>query len=330
MQITRENLIRIAKETAEKSALSDPNLVAAYLTGSLRTNNPFLGDATDVDIVFIHAVEPKVRREIIPISPETHLDIIHNPRRLYEKPKELRVHPWLGPELYDPLPLYVTRHFFEFVQAGVRDRFNEPANVQARSQQLVQEARQLWNKLKSREGFGPAQELEYLRCASLAANAVALLAGNPLGERRFLLQFAERARAANQPDLAARLLKMLGANAVDKAALSGFLPEWERNFLDAAASPSADKRISAARLGYYKLAFQAMLAGELPQAVLWPLLLTWTLAAAALPPLWQTPWRSACEKLGLSEASFHDRLGELDKFLDSIEALQARPTTSQA
>ena len=31
MLISREALIRIAKETAEKSALSDPDLVAAFL-----------------------------------------------------------------------------------------------------------------------------------------------------------------------------------------------------------------------------------------------------------------------------------------------------------
>jgi hypothetical protein len=130
MNLTRAALIRIAKETVEKSALSDPELVAAYLTGSLRTENPFLGNATDIDIVFVHTGEPKIHREIVPLTPEIHLDIIHNPRSLYDKPRELRVHPWLGPELYDPLPLYVTRHFFEFIQAGVRDRYHEPVNVQ--------------------------------------------------------------------------------------------------------------------------------------------------------------------------------------------------------
>ncbi len=193
MQITREALIRIAKETAEKSALSDPDLVAAYLTGSLRTDDPFLGNATDIDIVFVHAGEPKIRREIIPLTPEIHLDIFHNPRRLYEKPKELRVHPWLGPELYDPLPLYVTQHFFEFVQAGVRDRYHEPANVQARSHHLAQEARQTWSNLQTGQAHGPEQVLDYLKSIYLAANAVALLTGDPLAERRFLLQFPARA-----------------------------------------------------------------------------------------------------------------------------------------
>ena len=329
MQITREALIRIAKETAEKSFLSDPNLVAAYLTGSLRTTDPFLGNATDVDIVFIHAGEPKIHREIIALTPEINLDILHNPRRMYEKPKELRVNPWLGPELYDPLPLYVTRHFFEFVQAGVRDRYHEIASLQARSYQLAQAARQTWSKLQTSQPYGPAQVLDYLDSLSLAANAVAMLAGDPLADRRFLLQFPARARAAGQPDLAAGLLELLGANSVDAAALAGFLPDWEKNFLDAAASPDVDKRIATPRLGYYKLAFQATLKGELPQAMLWPLLLTWTLAVSALPPLWQEPWRSACRLLGLDEASFGKRLAGLDQFLDSVESILEKTTVSQ-
>ena len=78
MQINRAALIRMARETAEKAALSDPNLVAAYLTGSLRTSDPFIGNATDVDIVFVHPGEPKIQREIIPLTPEIHLDIFHH------------------------------------------------------------------------------------------------------------------------------------------------------------------------------------------------------------------------------------------------------------
>ena len=54
-----------------------------------------------------------------------------------------------------------------------------------------------------------------------------MLTGNPLAERRFLLQFPARAQAAGQPDLAGDLLNLLGANSVDPGALAGFLPEWE-------------------------------------------------------------------------------------------------------
>jgi hypothetical protein len=329
MQINRAALIRIAKETAEKAALSDPTLVAAYLTGSLRTSDPFIGNATDVDIVFVHPGEPKIQREIIPQTPEIHLDIFHRPRSDYEKPKELRIHPWLGPELYDALPLFVSRHFFEFVQAGVRDRFNEPDSVQARSHQLAQASRLTWSSLQTSPARGPAQVLEYLKSISLAANAVALLTGNPLAERRLLFQFPARALAAGQPELAGGLLNLLGAGSVDGSALAGYLPDWEKDFLDATTSPLVDKRIAAPRLGYYKLAFQATLAGEFPQAILWPLLLTWTLAVSVLPAAGDLRWRPFCGMLGLDEGSLAGRLAELDHFLDGIEALQERLSASQ-
>jgi len=323
------DLIRVAEETAQKRALSDPWLVAAYLTGSLRSDNPFLGNTTDIDIVFIHAEELNIRHEILPLTPEVHLDIVHKPRSDFEKPKELRVHPWLGPELYDPLPLYVTQHFFEFVQAGVRDKYNEPVNVLARSHRLAENARQTWRQLQLGQTSGPEWLLSYLNSVHAAANAIALLTGNPLAERSFLLQFPERAAAAGQPGLAAGLLGLLGANRVDAAALAGFLPEWEKDFLAAASSPNVRKRIAAPRLGYYKLAFEFLLAGETPLAVVWPMFYTWTLSVSVLPSARIAAWHKACEALGLAEESFVQRLDGLDLFLDSVEEILEKMTSAQ-
>jgi hypothetical protein len=321
MRITRETLIRIAKETAQKRALSDPGLVAAYLTGSLRSENPFLGNSTDIDIVLIHTGQPKVRREILPLTPGIHLDIVHNPRSEYEKPKELRIHPWLGPELYDPLPLYVNQHFFEFVQAGVRAEYNEPVNVLARARRNAEHARQIWSGLQLSQETGPALLLSYLKAVNHAANAIALLTGGPLAERRFLLQFQERAGAAGAPGLAAGLLGLLGGAQVDAATLSEFLTGWEKAFVDAASRKHVHASIAAPRLAYYKLAFEAMLAGESPQSVLWPLIHTWTLAAIVLPPSHQSKWQAACETLGLTGEAFNERLEGLDRFLDTVEEL---------
>ncbi|MDO8567374.1 MAG: hypothetical protein Q7R57_01515, partial [Dehalococcoidales bacterium] len=335
MRITRETLIRIAKETAQKRALADPGLVAAYLTGSLRSDNPFLGNSTDIDIVLVHAGQPKVRREILPVTPEIHLDIVHNPRSEYKKPKELRIHPWLGPELYDPLPLYVTQHFFEFVQAGVRAGYDEPVNVLARARRNAEHARQIWSGLQLSQETGPARLLSYLKSLNHAANAVALLTGGPLAERRFLLQFQERAGAAGAPGLAAGLLGLLGGAQVDAATLSKFLTEWEKTFVEAASRNKVHAKspvqetglprgnrdypasIAAPRVAYYKLAFEAMLAGESPQSVLWPLVHTWTLSAAVLPPTHQSKWQAACETLGLTGEAFNERMEGLDRFLDT-------------
>lgn len=319
MRITRETLIRVARETAQKRALSDPGLAAAYLTGSLRTENPFLGGTTDVDIVFVHQETPKVRREIVPVTADVSLDIVHNPRTDYEKPKELRLHPWLGPELYDPQPLYVTGHFFEFVQAGVRDKFNEPASVLARASRSAADARQKWSSLQTTEAAWPDLLLGYLEAVSLAANAIALLNGGPLSERRFLLQFPERAEAAGRPDLTGALLQMLGAGEADAEALKACLAAWEKDFVEAAGRPRVEGRIAAPRLAYYKNACQAMLESESPQAILWPLLLTWTLSARSLPPTRQATWESTCKGLGLVGPGFDENMSRLDEFLDIVE-----------
>jgi hypothetical protein len=322
MRVTRENLIRIAKETAQKQAFSDPGLAAAYLTGSLRTDNPFLGGATDIDIIFIHARAPKVRREIVALMPEVHLDILHNPRSDYARPKELRLHPWLGPELYDPLPLHGTRHLLEFIQAGVRDKYNEPASILARARCSAGHARQIWSGLKTSQETGPALLLSYLKGVSHAANAVALLMNsNPLAERRFLLQFPGHAGAAGRPELTGLLFHLLGGDDVDVEGLKACLAACEKDFTAAAGRPHVNARIALPRLAYYKLACESMLASESPHTLLWPLLLTWTLAARSLPPTHQLPWGSACKGLGLLGPGFAEKTAGLDKFLDTIEEM---------
>ncbi len=324
MRITRETLVRIAKETAQKRALSDGSLIAAYLTGSLLSENPFLGNTTDIDIVFVTGSEPKARREIVPVTPEVHLDIRNQARSEYDRPKELRVHPCLGPELYDPMPLYVTRHFFEFVQAGVRDKYHDPSNVLERSRREVENSRRSWSKLTFEGQTGPEDLLSYLEGVELAANAVALLNGGLLTERRLLLQFPLRAEAAGQPELTPALVDLLGGGQIDAAGLHDLLPEWEKAFVDAASRSGVEWRIALPRLEYYKACFDVLLAGSMPQAILWPLLLTWSQAACVLPPTRRSRWQEACSRMGLPLEVLPRKKEALDAFIDSVEELLER------
>jgi hypothetical protein len=285
----------------------------------VRSENPFLGNTTDIDIVLVHTGQPKVRREVVPVTAEIHLDIVHNPRQEYEKPKELRIHPWLGPELYDPLPLYVSGHFFEFIQAGVRAEYSEPGNVLARARQNAEHARQIWSGLQVDLNSGPARMLSYLKSINHAANTIALLTGNPLAERRFMLQFHERAEAAGAPALAADLTSLLGGDRADGSILSGFLTAWEEDFVRATSRNKVHPSIASPRLAYYKASINAMLASESPLSILWPMVHTWTLCAVSLPSSQQGKWRAACETLGLFGQTFNERLEELDRFLDAVD-----------
>ena len=139
------------------------------------------------------------------------------------------------------------------------------------------------------------------------------------GRYLLLLEFPTRAEAAGLPNLVTDLFHLAGAGKLDAAGLSGLLPDWESAFVAAGSSPAADKRVALPRLRYYKAAFEAMLAGDVPQAVIWPLMLTWSLAVASLPDLWLEHWRMASQMLGLAGAELDEKMDGLDHFLDGIE-----------
>jgi len=325
MRVTRESLIRIAKENAQERAFNDRDVVAAYLTGSLvADSDPIFGGAADIDLVFVHSQRPGIMREIVKLTPDFHLDILHRSKDEFKSPRELRVDPILGYEMYDPMLLYQREKFFEFVQAGLRAgfEFHAPALVLARCRKLLAEARKGWIDLSdiSEDKAGPMQVKQFLRAVHYAANAVAEMNGGPLAERRFLFEFPARAQAAERPDFTATLFNLLGASHIDDAAIiSNWIPNWKTAFLAASENVKADQRIHSARLNYYEKAVEAFLADEAPIASLWPLIHTWTLAASVLENDQIKPWQTACKQLGLLGNSFGQRVSDLDHYLDEIE-----------
>ena len=324
MRVTRESLIRIAKETAQERAYNDKNIIAAYLTGSLMTEEPFLGGVTDIDLVLVTANKPPMTREIVKLTPDFHLDISFHAKAEYDPPRELRVNPWLGYEIYDPMLLHESQHFFEFTQASVRAgfEFHELALVLQRCRKLLDHGRKIWFDLMDiGEDSGPKDVRKYLKSLYHAANGIAELHGPPLPERRLLLLFPSLAEQANRPGLSVGLLGLLGANGLDASTLEGWLPEWEAMFKAAFETGKADPRIHTARLNYYKKCFEAMLGGEDPTVMLWPLFNTWTHAAVALPEEETSAWSVAREKLGLAGESFVERVEGLDHFLDELDIL---------
>ena len=325
MRVTRESLIRIAKETTQERAYNDHSIVAAYLTGSLISGeDPMLGGTTDIDLVFVHSKPAAAPRQIVRLTPDFHLDILHRTRSDFGSPRELRADPMLGWELYDPMLLYQREKFFEFIQAGLRAgfEFGEPALVLARSRSLYAASRKAWFELSDSGGekAGSLEVHRYLEAVNDAANAVAELSGSPLAERRLLSDFPVRAHDAERPEFTGTLFNLLGASMIDAEVLERWLEPWKIEFLAAAERGRVDARIHAARLNYYEKGIRALLAGETPLAALWPLIHTWTSAAAVLfAPLGES-WTEACHQLGLLGNPLDEKLAGLDNFLDEIEA----------
>jgi predicted nucleotidyltransferase len=326
MRVTRESLIRIAKETAQERTYNDRDIIAAYLTGSLVSNeiDPLLGGTTDIDIIFVHATEPKHRREFVKLTPDFHVDLGHRAKAEFKRPRELRLDPWLGWEMYDPMLLFEREKFFEFVQAGLRAgfEFNAPAPALQRSRSLLSHGRQIWRDLLAIEDIvKPADVAKYMKSLFHAVNAVAELSGPPLHERRLLLEFSSRAEAAQRPGMTAGLYGLLGASNLDAATINAWLPAWKSAFEAATESSRVDPRIHPVRMNYYEKSIQSMLSGNDPRAALWSLLQTWTLAAEVLPDNAQDAWRSACGQLGLNAIGIEEHVNRLDHFLDEVEGL---------
>ncbi|MFH1184929.1 MAG: hypothetical protein V1755_07805 [Chloroflexota bacterium] len=324
MRVTRESLIRIARESTQERAYNDHSIVAAYLTGSLISgDDPMLGGTTDIDLVLVHSKEPPAVRQIVKLTPDFHLDIRHRTRSDFGTPRELRTDPMLGWELYDPMLLYQREKFFDFIQAGLRAgvEFGAPEFVLARCRALYSAARQAWFDLSDLNGekAGSEDVRRYLAAVNDAANAVAELNGGPLAERRLLHDFPMRAQAAERPDFTAAVFNLLGAAQIDAAVLESWLEPWKIEFLAAAERGKVAARIHAARLNYYEKGVRALLHGETPLAGLWPLIHTWTLAATVLFEPMGASWTEACHQLGLLGAPLGEKITGLDKHLDEIE-----------
>ena len=98
---------------------------------------------------------------------------------------------------------------------------------------------------------------------------------------------------------------MLGASHVSQETLRLWLPQWDETF---AALPDTQRpvHLQPARHAYYLLAFRSLVEGAQPQAVLWPLLRTWTRMVSLLPegtPGWGA-WLSACRESTWSAMPF--------------------------
>jgi len=322
MRVTRESLIRIAKETAQERAYNDPDIIAAYLTGSLLDLEPMLGGTADIDIVFVHKNTPQKSREFIKLTPDFHVDISRRSKDEFKSPRELRADPWLGYEMYDPTLLYEREKFFDFVQASLRAGFDfeQPPLMLQRCRKLLSHGRQIWMDITDMDRpAGPSEVKKYMKSLFHIVNIVAELSGPPIQERRFLLEFPARAETAQKGELTALVFGLIGADKVDAEKVKSWIPDWKSAFKVASEKSDVDLRINVIRLNYYEKAIKAMLDGDIPLAALWPLLHTWTLAAEVLEGDNLSFWQKAAGELGLQGAGFTERAEALDQFIDQIE-----------
>lgn len=317
MRITRDILLKLAKDFTDKRLVPDRNVIAAFLVGSVRPEDALLPNILDVDLLVIYNIEPPRVSEIVKLSNEIHLDVAYENVKAYAQPRELRGDPWRGWAMWDPQLLHQKGRFFEYTQSIVRAQFDDPENLLKRCRHFSVPAREAWNEMAF--NLDSASPLKILTAAAHAANALATLAGPPLPERSLFSGFPARAEALGMPEMTGKLLSII-AGSPEVNLVRQALPHWEASFAAAAQFPT-DLRIHAARLGYYKTAIEAQLEGELPAAAFWPLLYTWALSinSGMAPTVAGAAWESLLSQIRLDFAGVEARLEALDSFLDALE-----------
>jgi len=323
MRINQSMLLKVANDAIAKYVGTDHTLLAVYLQGSLLGESPLLGNSADIDLFFIHTNEVSIEREIVRISDEVHLDISHHTHSIYRQPRELRVHPWLGPAVYGCKIMYDPQHFMDFVQASVRGQFSSVGNVLNRVRKQAVHAREMWESFINHPHLPDSQDaFRYLRTLEHTANAAAGLSGHNLTERRFLLDLPARAEALKKPGLYAGFLGLLGASSVDADIMRAWLPEWQRAY-NALPEHETPARLHPHRWFYYERAVDAILKSSTSHDALWPLWRTWTQTVCTMPVDNQSrsAWQKAGEQLGLLGDAFSEKVAGLDAYLDMVEEL---------
>jgi hypothetical protein len=322
--IERATLIKIARDLAAQRLSARPSLLSAYLIGSVAAGEPMLGDATDIDLVLIDSNPPPAAREIIRLTDQIALDLHHRHRDLYTNAKSLRGHPWLGPELAEPLFLHDPTHFFELAQSSARGQFHRPENVAARARAFV-----AWARAELHVGLLPGAEPEapvsvanFTQALLNAANAAITLSAFPGAGRRLVMKLEAAARRQQRADLYEGFLALLAGPQLDRPVAESLLTSWLAAYR--AGQASSDELVHPARRTIYERGFRAQIEADRAADMAWLMLHTWNTCRLNMPrdPEQDAQWQAFLDHLGLAEpAGYARRVSQAVDYVSLVDEL---------
>ncbi len=322
MRNTKDFLYKTAKDLVNKRIKSERDLIAAYMIGSVLSEEPLVGGTTDIDIVLIHAGDPKTHREIVRVNDEIHLDIIHHSESVYQQPRALRVDAWLGSAVQNhPVLLYDVRHWFEFTQASAGAQFYRADHTLARARSLCDAARGLWTELNESRLTYVKKIRKFMAAVESASNCIASISGSPLTRRCFMREFPDRCSEIGAPELVTWVANLLEMQSLTKESLKDMLMEWEKAFRSASEQTETLPDLHSLRLNYYASTIQAHLGDDDIMAAAYPMFYTWAKAVSCLyatSPEYIS-WYDTLKELGLGKDALPEKIQALDTYLDHVE-----------
>lgn len=322
MRITRELLLKHARENTAALTAKDRSIICVYVSGSLLQEDPLLGGITDIDLVCVHNHPVHTRREVIRLSHEVNLDLAHYEQEEFEPPRKLRNNAWIGGWFENvPIVLYDALRWYDFTRASATAQFWRPENIAARARSFLLPARKTWNDLEDENiPQGIKRVTAYLRALRDLANGVAVITGAPVAERRLLLELPARINAAGLAGLFPDFVNLFTSSAVTDENFTVWLERYVQIFDALKEVKAAPVSLAHFRRGYYEKAINALYPHS-PAAAIWLMLYTWTKAAVALQRTDQPykDWQVLCRQLELESRDLPSRLESFDQVLDAVE-----------
>ncbi len=284
ISMEQATLVRLATDLARERVKARTSIVSVYLIGSVAAGERPLGDATDLDLVLIDGDPPERQREVVPLTDSLVADLHTHTREAYRNPKALRVDPWRGPAMCEPIFLYDPTHFFELAQASARGQFHRPDHVIARARAFLDLARTQLRVDSFKPGVAPRAPVSVEAfCLALlnAANAAITLTGFPGAGRRLLLKLESASTRLGGTNLYDAFNGVFGVQTVSADEARRWVAEWAATYR--AAQAEAIEALHPARLPIYERGFAAQIQSDRAVDMLWLLLLTWQGALRQLP-----------------------------------------------
>ena len=323
MRITHGLLLKNAKQWVMERQAADHSLVCAYLSGSLADSDDaedaLIGGAGDVDVVCVHNSLNPPDRELVRLTDRIHLDIWPVAQSAYEDPKQLRMNPWIGHDLFRKPPvLFDKNHWFDFVLAGAFSKYDQPENVVLRALYFLNNARERLQAMAFGEVAPQAWLSAYLQSLSDGANLLAVIADGPLSTRRLLLAFPARAADLEIPQWTGCLIEAFSRGVPESDTLAQWIRQWDEVFNRQAEPTGMPPDLDPLKIPYYRQAMETF-APSAPMSALWILLFTLGQRLAISSETTPPSVVEMLQSVGLGEETREEREESLEALIDDAE-----------
>lgn len=337
---SRDQLLNHVRDYVALKVSERPELVAAFLVGSVARADPLWANTTDFNVIFVDPDPPLNLEPCLLWNESLLIDVQYFRPEDYENRPILKRDAMRGQSLYDAIPLHDTKSFFALLQAYVRGQFDTAENVVARATDAFRRAHAHYDEISDLRNVpvpipvDPNDIKHLYDVIDWAATVVLMLAYKPRYGRRQVLCFGEALAQMGQSNILELAEQSMGFGAISDDVIDEMRKQWLEIFRAAGKFHKGhwgdDKCVHPLKEQYYMDGFEKLAAVghasaslflmEYTVAAAFDHILTHAPAEAAVPYVRQyTRWMDMSGKG--SAKHFSDCLVQLSELLHRVEYL---------